>query len=61
MKTQSTTARVFYVLAAIGFAVAGFEEHGLIVPLGGVIVAAILVYLANRNARRRKEQSGQDR
>jgi hypothetical protein len=60
MKAQSIPARIFYVLAAIGFAVAGWKEHGLIVPLGGVIVAAILVYLASRNARKRKERSDQN-
>ena len=54
MKAPAPWARVAYLLAAVGFMIAGWREHGLIVPLAGVAVAVVLVLIAQQNARRRK-------
>jgi hypothetical protein len=54
MKKPVIRARVAYLLAAIGFMIAGWREHGLIVPLAGVALAVILVLIARRRARRRR-------
>jgi len=58
MKAPAAWARVFYLLAALGFLISGFLEHGLIVPLAGAAVALVLIFIAQQNARKRKAEGG---
>lgn len=57
MKKSSPLARVFYLLAAIGFCIGGWREHGLLITIAGLAVAVILILLARRNARNRKKRA----
>jgi hypothetical protein len=58
MKTPKVWARVAYLLAVIGFLIAGWRDHGWIIPLAGVAVAVVLISVAGKNARTRKARGG---
>ena len=54
MKTPRMSVRIAYLLAAVGFVIAGWREHGWVIPLAGVAVAVVLVSIAEQNSRKRK-------
>ena len=53
-------ARIAYLLAAIGFLIAGWRDHGWIIPLAGVAVAVVLISVAGKNSRKRRAREGSE-